>query len=133
MTTRRPWELHAGQHVRWGGTVITVLHEPELDRGAYHVPARRSDDGHQVDAVLPLAGEVELADRPAPVLPSWGSSWDHLIGQPDCPGCWSESFPVPCGCGGLVHAEFEDESWDSVMLSYRCDRCGSTERPEEAD
>lgn len=131
MTTRHPWELHAGSHVRWGGTVLTVLHDAELSRDAYHVPARRADDGHQVDAEMPLNAEVELADQPAPELDRPGWSWIHIVGDLDCKGCWS-GFPVPCteeGCGGLVHAEFEDESWDSYWLSYGCDRCGSTDRP----
>lgn len=134
MTTHRPWELHAGNHVRWGGTVLTVLHDARLDRGVYHVPVRRADTGHQEDAELPLNAELEDADMPAPVLdnfPEWGL-YQHPVGDPNCKSCWS-GFPKECteeGCGGLVHAEFEDESWDDYWLTYRCDRCGSTSSPE---
>lgn len=137
MTTKRPWELHPGEHVRWGGTTITVLHEPELDHGSYHVPARRSDTGRQVDMELTLAHTVEMADASQPVMDGWnGAGWEHYVGREDCPGCWSDAWPVSCeteGCGGLVHAEFEDENYDGdYWLSYRCDRCGSTDRPGEA-
>lgn len=128
---RHPWELHAGNHVRWGGTVLTVLHDATLDQDAYHVLARRADTGRQVDTALPLSAELEDADTPAPEMDRPGWSWVHTIGDPDCKGCWS-GFPVPCeeeGCGGLVHAEFEDESWDSYWLSYGCDRCESTGCP----
>lgn len=132
MTTRRPWELHTGQHVRWGGTVITVLHEPELTGDVYHVPARRADDGHQVDAVLPLQAEVESADRDRPLMTMELEGWPHTVGDTECGHCWS-GFPRDCdeeGCGGLVHAEFMEESYDSVYLTYRCDRCGETRPPD---
>ena len=132
MITRRPWELHAGNHVRWGGTVLTVLHEPVLDRGAYHVPARRSDTGAQVDAELPLNAEIEDVDREYPKIQVGDWNKNHQAGNPECPECWGD-FPRECteeGCGGLVHAEFGDESWDGYWLYYLCDRCESTSSPE---
>lgn len=71
----------------------------------------------------------EAAGDPPPesTFSDWGL-WHHAVGSLDCDGCWS-GFPQPCtepDCTGLVHAEFEDESWDDYWLTYRCDRCGST-------
>ncbi len=50
---------------------------------------------------------------------------DHEIGNIDCPQCDA----YPCECGGIVHREYLDESWDSVYFSYWCDSCGSTLNP----
>lgn len=53
----------------------------------------------------------------------------HQPKSVDCLRCWS-GFPQPHkGCTGLLHAEFEDESFDGYFLSYRCDACDETEEP----
>lgn len=49
----------------------------------------------------------------------------HQVGNPECPECWS-GFPKPCDCGGLVHASFQEESWDGYSLYERCDKCGES-------
>lgn len=52
------------------------------------------------------------------------SDSEHEIGlDGECPECW-KGYPVKCKCGGNVHAEFYDESFDDVALSYKCDKCG---------
>lgn len=55
----------------------------------------------------------------------------HGVGNTSCQkgwcGCWG--YPKPCACGGLVHAEYEDEDYDNVYLNYKCDRCNSTANP----
>lgn len=133
MTTRRPWELHTGTHIRWAGDVLTVLHDAATapaNQGIL-VHARPSHGGHDTVILIPVQADVEVADRQPPVFRWPFGSWDHATGDPDCSGCWSDAWPAPCECGGLVHAEFEDESNDSVILSYRCDRCGSTDQPDE--
>lgn len=50
----------------------------------------------------------------------------HKIGAKHCPGCWREEASH-CECGGFVHSWFVDESDDSIILGYKCDKCG--ERP----
>ena len=47
----------------------------------------------------------------------------HAVGDEECADCWGE-YPQPHECGGLMHAQFIDESYDSVMLGYLCDKCG---------
>jgi hypothetical protein len=65
------------------------------------------------------------------------TSWegkDHIPGDEDCAACYGGAAPYPChepGCDGLVHEAFEDESYDDVYCKYLCDKCGSTDRPEE--
>ncbi len=55
---------------------------------------------------------------------------DHQVGDANCGACWSP--PGPCNdCdGGLVHSSWGDySSDDSYWLYYKCDGCGSTEKP----
>lgn len=54
---------------------------------------------------------------------------EHQTANIDCCECWKG--PSQCLCGGLIHRHFFDESDDSVLLTYRCDKCGSTETPED--
>lgn len=57
---------------------------------------------------------------------------DHLVGEPDCSECYLDQAR-PCSdpaCTGLIHSSFFDESWDSVILIYKCDVCGSTDEPD---
>lgn len=52
--------------------------------------------------------------------------WEHIVGDGDCEGCW-RGYPVPCDCGGLIHAEFGDETEDGYWLLTKCDLCGEPE------
>lgn len=51
------------------------------------------------------------------------SESDHKKGDVNCSECWPD-YPKLCKCGGLVHAEFGDESWDDYYLIRECDQCG---------
>jgi len=44
-----------------------------------------------------------------------------------CVECF-KGYPVPCKCGGLIHAEFSDydDANDDVLLLLECDQCGSS-------
>lgn len=53
----------------------------------------------------------------------------HEKGNPECPACWGD-YPTPHYCGGLMHAEFGDENWDSYWLYYQCDQCAETSAPD---
>ena len=57
----------------------------------------------------------------------------HSVGEESCKTGWCGGwgYPKPCKCGGLIHAEFDDESDDNVYLLYKCDRCDSTAGPED--
>ncbi len=46
----------------------------------------------------------------------------HEVGNKECSKCWS-GFPKKCKCGGLIHAEFGDESYDGYWLYKKCDKC----------
>lgn len=59
-------------------------------------------------------------------------SWKHEIGNKECPVCW-RGFPQLCKCGGLIHAEFEDEDWDNIYLTKSCDKCDNWEYAEDED
>jgi hypothetical protein len=51
---------------------------------------------------------------------------DHEVGNTDCDEGWcGNSFPYPCKCGGLIHADFGDENSDGDYWLYKkCDKCG---------
>lgn len=52
--------------------------------------------------------------------------YQHEVGNKDCTEGWcGDRYPVPCECGGLIHADFgdEDRSGD-YWLHKKCDRCG---------
>lgn len=51
-------------------------------------------------------------------------SGPHEPYEADCGGCYNNDWPRPCRCGGLVHAEFEAQTWDGYSLRCECDRCG---------
>jgi hypothetical protein len=50
----------------------------------------------------------------------------HVIGNKFCTEGWCGStYPIPCQCGGLIHADFGDEDREgNYWLILRCDRCG---------
>lgn len=59
-----------------------------------------------------------------------GESEGHEYGNPNCGECYFK--PSVCKkCGGLIHNAYFDESWDSIMLDYQCDKCGSKDEPED--
>lgn len=84
-------------------------------------------------------GAFEWLHERAFGLPTFSFGEDdypHRIGDPTCDEgyClgdkegWPDCYPTPCeNCDGLVHANFVDESWDSIILVTRCDKCGSPE------
>ena len=63
---------------------------------------------------------------------SVGEESAHVVGDGACPECW-EDYPVPCQCGGLLHAGGEDEDADGAELPATtvCDRCGRSEEEIE--
>ena len=63
---------------------------------------------------------------------SVGEETAHVIADRACPECW-EDYPVPCPCGGLIHAGGEDEDADGAELpaTTLCDRCGRSEEEIE--
>lgn len=52
--------------------------------------------------------------------------WEHAIGDDDCDDCW-RGYPVLCECGGLIHADWGDETGDGYWLYTKCDKCGEPE------
>lgn len=49
----------------------------------------------------------------------------HLVADESCPNCWTKEFPKRCECGGLIHQDFGDESFDGeYFCRYACDNCG---------
>lgn len=55
------------------------------------------------------------------------SDWPHEIGNPKCDAGWcnAEDWPMPCKCGGLIHANFADEDGNGdYYLFKQCDQCG---------
>jgi hypothetical protein len=50
----------------------------------------------------------------------------HGIGDAGCHEGWcgNNFFPTPCVCGGLIHADFGDDTYDGYWLYEKCDRCG---------
>lgn len=79
-------------------------------------------EAEAVFAILAQHPEIPFLD---PADPDWGT--DHLLNDYKCGGCWP-GFPKRCECGGLVHAQFEDEIWtgedEIVILKRKCDSCG---------
>lgn len=57
-----------------------------------------------------------------------GEEVNHRVGDPRCPECW-EGYPLPCPCGGLMHAAGggEEDEDGNVWLETRCDQCGRSE------
>lgn len=47
----------------------------------------------------------------------------HDAENPHCPHC-TAGYPVPCLCGGLIHAEIDDlETTGMDESDYRCSIC----------
>ena len=46
----------------------------------------------------------------------------HTIGDKECSECWYE--PRYCKCGGIIHSQYIDETWDDLYISHICDKCG---------
>lgn len=63
---------------------------------------------------------------PLPPMPDVQMDELHKSGDADCAHCYAE-YPLPHACGGLMHCEFIDESYDEVFLRKRCDGCGEEE------
>lgn len=60
---------------------------------------------------------------------------EHMVGNIDCDVGWCQGntgFPAKHkDCGGLIHAEFGDESFDGYWLYKKCDKCGKTDIDED--
>jgi len=54
---------------------------------------------------------------------------DHKNGDERCPACWPH-YPVKCACGGLVHAEYGDDTDNGYWLAKHCDKCGLDAKEE---
>ena len=52
--------------------------------------------------------------------------YKHEIGNVDCKVGWCGCFdwPKACKCGGIIHADFGDETEDGYWLYTKCDICG---------
>lgn len=64
------------------------------------------------------------------ISPDSSMSNKHIVGNEKCTEGWCSSFDYPkkCGCGGLIHADFGDESADGDYWLYTmCDKCGESE------
>ncbi len=48
----------------------------------------------------------------------------HAAGDEKCDGCWGETWPRRCDCGGLIHAELFEADWDNDDLTIQCELCG---------
>ena len=59
---------------------------------------------------------------------------NHTLNETKCKNCYSYDTDL-CLCGGRIHCEFEDEVYDEtngeiyLFFKYKCDKCGSTNRP----
>lgn len=61
-----------------------------------------------------------------------GEETNHHVGDRQCPACW-EDYPVPCRCGGLMHAggPGEEDEDGNLWPVTRCDGCGRSEEEIE--
>lgn len=59
---------------------------------------------------------------------------NHVAGDPGCNWC-EEGFPIPCECGGLIHAQFsqDDEGQVTIDLTLSCDTCGYSPESEDVE
>ena len=50
----------------------------------------------------------------------------HVVGNAKCQEGWcgTDGYPALCDCGGIIHADFGDESEDGVSVITLCDKCG---------
>jgi len=49
---------------------------------------------------------------------------EHTTGDNRCVECYT-GYPHKCRCGGLIHAEFVDKSWNGDLnIKFLCDQCG---------
>lgn len=69
--------------------------------------------------------------EPEPELLIFGEvGYEHEVGNANCGVGWcgAHSYPKPCECGGLMHANFGDEDMDcNYWLETKCDKCGESE------
>jgi len=49
----------------------------------------------------------------------------HFPEDRRCCECYI-GFPTPCACGGLIHAQYIDTTWDKhILIDFACDKCGA--------
>ena len=52
----------------------------------------------------------------------------RMVSTDECDTCWQGYPHVHEDCGGLIHADFGDESWNGdYWLRTLCERCGESE------
>lgn len=50
---------------------------------------------------------------------------EHVTGDEHCGEGWCGlGFPLRCTCGGLIHADFGDDSDEGYWCYEKCDQCG---------
>lgn len=50
---------------------------------------------------------------------------EHSKDNTRCEECCGIGYPMPCVCGGLIHAQFIKETWQMEKeLAFSCDSCG---------
>jgi hypothetical protein len=48
----------------------------------------------------------------------------HAAEDRRCNECYV-NYPMKCACGGLIHAQYVDTTWDDqIQLEFSCDKCG---------
>ena len=55
-----------------------------------------------------------------------GENNDHIVDDDSCAEC-NALYPQVCGCGGLIHSDFDDRD----HRVYLCDQCDSEEEGDE--
>lgn len=84
----------------------------------------------QTKNALAEAVRAVLRDQPKTFTVEWK---EHRVGDPRCVDGWCggiDGYPKPCRCGGLMHADFGDDTEDGYWLHLKCDKCGENYREE---
>jgi len=60
------------------------------------------------------------------IHPDKEMDYEHIVGNKQCEKGWcgNHGYPKPCLCGGLIHADFGDDTDDGFWLHTMCDKCG---------
>ena len=59
------------------------------------------------------------------IHPDKETDHEHIVGNKQCEEGWcGNEYPKPCLCGGLIHADFGDDTNDGYWIHTMCDKCG---------